>query len=149
MQQLNFPDYDFEINRDSHGRRVIFDEIRRKYVRLTPEEWVRQHLIHHLIKDRGFPAGYAAVEKGFKYGGTPIRADLIMHDFKGKPILMGECKAPEIQVSKAVFEQLAKYNSVVNAKFLLATNGKTHFCCEYKPGGSFTFLSELPSFEHV
>ena len=147
MQRLNFPEYAFEIESDEAGRRIIYDGIRRRFVRLTPEEWVRQHLVRYLVEDRGFPAGYAAVEKGFQYAGTAVRADVVMHDRKGRPILMGECKAPEIRVSEAVFEQLARYNSVIDARYLVATNGKTHFCCEHEAGGGYRFLSELPRFE--
>lgn len=146
MQRLNFPEYAFETDTDEAGRRVIFDVIRCRFVRLTPEEWVRQHLVRYLVEDRGFPAGYAAVEKGFQYAGTAVRADVIMHDRKGLAVLMGECKAPEVRVTEAVFEQLARYNSVIDARYLVATNGRTHFCCEHKPGGGYAFLSELPKF---
>ena len=146
MQRLNFPEYAFETDTDEAGRRVIFDVIRRRFVRLTPEEWVRQHLVRYLVEDRGFPAGYAAVEKGFQYAGTAVRADVIMHDRKGLAVLMGECKAPEVRVTEAVFEQLARYNSVINARYLVATNGRTHFCCEHKAGGGYAFLAELPEF---
>jgi len=147
MQRLNFPEYAFEIESDDVGRSVIFDGVRRRFVRLTPEEWVRQHLVRYLVEDRGFPAGWAAVEKGFQYAGTAVRADVIMHDRNGRPVLMGECKAPEVRMNEAVFEQLARYNSVINARYLVATNGKTHFCCEHKAGGGYRYLSELPRFE--
>lgn len=149
MERLNFPEYGFEIDSDEAGRRIIFDPIRRRFVRLTPEEWVRQHLVRYLVEDRGFPAGFAAVEKGFQYAGTAVRADVIMHDLKGRPVLMGECKAPDVRVTEAVFEQLARYNSVINARFLVATNGKSHFCCEHKTGGGYAFLPELPEFERA
>ncbi len=147
MQRLNFPPYAFEIDSDEAGRRIIYDGIRRRFVRLTPEEWVRQHLVRYLVEDRGFPAGYAAIEKGFQYAGTAVRADVVMHDQKGLPVLMGECKAPEVRVTEAVFEQLARYNSVVQARYLVATNGRTHFCCERRAGSGFRFLSELPVFK--
>lgn len=149
MQRLNFPEYVFKIESDEEGRNTIFDGIRGKYVRLTPEEWVRQHLVRYLIEEQGFPAGYAALEKGFQYAGTVVRADVVMHDLKGHPVLIGECKAPEIRVTEAVFEQLARYNSVVEARYLVATNGKTHFCCERKIGGGYTFLLELPKFKNT
>ena len=149
MERLNFPEYAFEIGSDEAGRKVIYDPVRRRFVRLTPEEWVRQHLVRYLVEDRSFPAGYAVVEKGFRYAGTPVRADVIMHDRKGRPVLMGECKAPEVRVTEAVFEQLARYNSVIQARYLVATNGRTHFCCEHGAGGGFHFLSELPLFEET
>ena len=147
MERLNFPEYAFEIDTDDAGRKVIFDSVRRRFVRLTPEEWVRQHLVRYLVEDRGFPAGFAAVERGFQYAGTAVRADVIMHDHTGRPVLMGECKAPEVRVTDAVFDQLARYNSVIDARYLVATNGRTHFCCEHRAGGGYAFLSELPVFK--
>lgn len=147
MKQLNFPGYEFDIHTDE-GKTVIFDPIRKKYVRLTPEEWVRQHLVQHLIQDRGFPPGYAVIEKGFQYAGTPVRADVIMHDLQGKPVLMAECKAPEVKIKEGVFEQLARYNTVVQATYLVVTNGLQHYCCT-KEGSQagYRFLQELPQFE--
>ncbi|MBM3262328.1 MAG: type I restriction enzyme HsdR N-terminal domain-containing protein [candidate division Zixibacteria bacterium] len=150
MQRLNFPAYDFDTGVDEQGAPVIFDTVRRKYVRLTPEEWVRQHLLRYLVEGRGFPSGLAAVETGFFYGGSPVRADLILHDRTGKPILMAECKAPDIKITQTVFEQLARYNTVVGARYLVATNGVTHFCCLRPPDtGGYVFLHELPIYSEV
>jgi len=149
MQRLSFPTYHFEIDTDRQGRKIIFDGIRRKFVRLTPEEWVRQHLIRFLIEDRGFPAGFVAVEKGFQYAGTSVRADLIMHDRRGRSVLMGECKAPEVRVTETAFHQLARYNTEIQAKYLVATNGKTHFCCEHNAEGGYTFQSKLPEYREI
>ena len=147
MRQLNFPSYHFETETDEDSRQTIFDPIRKKYVRLTLEEWVRQHLVQYLIQDRGFPAGYAVVEKGFQYAGTPVRADVIMHDRQGQPILMGECKAPEIKIKEAVFEQLARYNTIIKAVYLVATNGLEHYCCTLEGASEgYRFLPELPEF---
>jgi len=147
MRQLKFPPYHFETATDEDGLQTIFDPIRKKFVRLTPEEWVRQHLVRHLIQDRGFPAGYAAVEKGFQYAGTQVRADVIMHDRQGRPLLMGECKAPEVKVKEAVFEQLARYNTIIKAVYLVATNGLEHYCCTLKGvSDGYRFLPELPEF---
>lgn len=145
MERLNFPVYTFDMGLDEDGLTVIFDAIRRKYVRLTPEEWVRQHLIRYLIEQGGFPAGYARVEIGFTYAGTPVRADLILYNRKGIPVLMAECKAPEIRVSQAVFEQLSRYNTVINARYLVVSNGLTHFCVTRGETG-YVFLNELPTF---
>lgn len=147
MQRLNLPECDFDIDKDEEGKTVIYDRIRRKYVRLTPEEWVRQHLIMFLTGDRGFPAAYTAVESGFHYGGTPVRADIILHDRKGKPVMMVECKAPDVPINEIVFEQLARYNSAVDARYLMASNGMVHYCCEHEKTGGYTFLPEVPQFD--
>jgi predicted type IV restriction endonuclease len=148
MERLNFPAYAFDMGTDEAGETVIFDAIRKKYVRLTPEEWVRQHLIRYLVEDRGFLAGYAAIETGFSYAGTPVRADVIMHDRRGRPVLMAECKAPVVRITEAVFEQLARYNTVINARYLVATNGRSHYCCTRSPHRTgYTFLPELPVYE--
>lgn len=147
MKRLNFPGYVFDIRSD-YAVTVIFDAIRRKYVRLTPEEWVRQHLVQYLILDRGFPAGYASIEKGFRYAGTPVRADVIMYDRKGRPALMAECKAPEVKIKEATFDQLARYNTVIQATYLVVTNGITHYCCTQKDAQQgYRFLPELPRFD--
>jgi type I site-specific restriction endonuclease len=147
VQQLNLPACDFKIKMDDEGKTVIYDDIRRKYVRLTPEEWVRQHLVQYLINDRGFPAAYTVIESGFKYAGTPVRADIIMYDRTGQPIMMVECKAPEIHLKETVFEQLARYNTIIDARYLLASNGKVHYCCEHRQKGGYVFLPEVPNFE--
>lgn len=145
MERLNFPAYTFDMGLDEDGLTVIFDAIRRKYVRLTPEEWVRQHLIRYLIEHGGFPAPYARVEIGFTYAGTPVRADLILNNRSGVPVLMAECKAPDVRITQTVFEQLSRYNSVINARYLVVTNGLTHFCVT--PGETgYVFLNELPTF---
>jgi len=147
VKRLNLPAYDFDIGSDDDGNTVIYDEIRRKYIRLTPEEWVRQHLVRYLIHDRGFPAAYTVVESGFQYAGTPVRADIIMHNRTGQPIMLVECKAPEISIKEVVFEQLSRYNTVIDARYLLASNGRVHYCCEHEASGGYAFLPEVPVFE--
>ena len=147
FRPLNFPRYRFQMGTNDGGEPTIFDSVRKKYVRTTPEEWVRQHLVRYLVEEKHFPAGYAVVEKGFLYGGTPVRSDVIMHDRLGVPYLMAECKAPEVKITEAVFEQLARYNAVVKARFLVATNGLEHYCCTLSEHSSgFEFLPEIPEF---
>jgi len=146
MRRLNFPAYDFDV-RTEEGKTFIFDSIRRKYVRLTPEEWVRQHLLRYLIRDRGFLPGYAAVEKGFRYADAPVRADVVMHDRRGVPVLMAECKAPGVRITEEVFDQLARYNTVVKAEYLVVTNGVDHYCCTRNASkAGYRFLKELPRY---
>lgn len=144
---LNLPPVDFRI-RIVAGKEMIFDPVRGKYVRLTPEEWVRQHFMHYLIHDRGAPRGLVAVEPVFPYEGMPRRADVIVHDRAGKPLLMVECKAPAVEIGQAVFDQVARYNTVVRAKYLVVTNGLVHYCwVTDRERGTHRFLDAIPPYE--
>lgn len=144
MRRLNFPPYCFDLRADD-GQTDIFDPFRRKYVRLTPEEWVRQHLLRYLIEDRGCPQGLTAVETGFSYAGAPVRADIIVHNRQGRSLLLAECKAPGVRITDEVFDQLARYNTVVGATYLVATNGIAHYCCKREQKG-YRFLQEIPRY---
>jgi len=146
MQPLNLPAYDFKI-RTEKGRSMIFDPVRRKYVRLTPEEWVRQHFVQYLIHDRGTPGGLVAIEKGFTYQGMARRADIVVHDRQGHPLLMAECKAPGVEIRQAAFDQVARYNTVVRAHYLVVTNGLDHYCCRIdRETHTYDFLDALPDY---
>lgn len=144
MQPLAFPAYDLP-TREAHGRTVVLDPVRRKWVRLTPEEWVRQHLLRYLA-ELGYPPGLTAVEKGFAYLGATWRADVAVYDRTRHPLLLAECKAPGVPVGQATFDQLARYNVVVRARALLATNGLVHYCCVSGPEG-YRFLDAIPRHE--
>ncbi len=150
MQRLNFPRrYDFDI-RATGGKRTIFDPLRRKYVRLTPEEWVRQNLVQHLVKDLGFPAGRTAVESGITHGGIQHRADVIVYNSRGEPVLMAECKAPDVKIKQDVFDQIARYNTSVGTNYLVVTNGITHYCYVLdRKRRSYCFLDHLPRYEDI
>lgn len=150
LRRLNFPRrYDFDVSVQD-GKPVILDPIRRKYVALTPEEWVRQNLIQFLIQDRGCPRGLTTVEKFLDYHGKPYRADVIVHDRQGKPVLLAECKEPSVPADQAAFEQVANYNRVVRARYLFVTNGLTHYCCALDlEEGSYRFLENLPRYEEM
>lgn len=147
MQQLNLPAYDFQI-RSEGGKSMIFDAIRRKYVRLTPEEWVRQHFVEYLIREQGCPRALIAVEMGFTYQQMARRADIVVYDRRGAPLLMAECKAPEVAVGQATFDQIARYNMVVKAAYLVVTNGLVHYCCALdRAQHTYRFLDVLPRYE--
>ncbi len=147
LDTLNLPAYEFQ-ERERAGTREIYDPIRQKYVRLTPEEWVRQHFVQYLIRDRGVPRGLVAVEQSFTYQGMPRRADIIVHDRAGAPLLMVECKAPAVGVQQDTFDQVARYNRVVEAPFLAVTNGLDHYCCRIdRDAGTYTFLDAVPSYD--
>lgn len=144
---LNLPAYATAIREDK-GKAMIFDPIRRKYVRLTPEEWVRQHFVQYLVRDLGTPAALVAIEAGFTYQQMARRADIIVYDRRGKPLLMVECKAPAVPISQAVFDQVARYNKVVGARYLVVTNGQEHYACALDhEQHTYHFLDAIPHYE--
>ena len=147
MPPLNLPPYAFCVQ-ERAGKAFIFDAIRKKHVRLTPEEWVRQHFIRFLVEEQQVPAALIAIEMGFTYQQMPRRADVVVHARTGAPLLMVECKAPDVAVRQATFDQVARYNKVVQAKYLVVTNGLVHYCWSLDPAAhTYHFLDELPAYE--
>jgi hypothetical protein len=149
MHQLNLPNYDFKIKKGEQSSQ-IFDIIRRKYVVLTPEEWVRQHFVKYLIEVKQYPASLIALEMSLKYNTMQRRSDIVVFNNEVKPILIVECKAASVKVSPAVFEQIARYNMALNVKYLIVTNGINHYCCsiEYE-NRTFTFLNDIPKYSEL
>ncbi len=147
--KLNFPSYELSLRRD--GERIqIFDVIRKRWMVLTPEEWVRQHLIWYLREERGVPASLMSVEKGLKVNGISKRIDLAVYNRAGSPVLLCECKRPEIALDEKVFEQIFVYNLPLGVSFLLVTNGLRHLFGRMIPGTEdFEFLEDLPGFEEL
>lgn len=144
--QLNFPPYNFTIKK-GENRNYIFDIIRKKYVVLTPEEWVRQHLVQHLIAVAGCSLALMAVEKGLLVNGRQKRFDVLVYNNLGHPVLLAECKAPNMPVNDDTFKQAAVYNKTLKVKHLLITNGIKLFVCSY--GDDFTdyrIREYLPAF---
>ena len=126
---------------------MIFDRIRKKFVAFTPEEWVRQHLINYLISERGYPAMLLSVETQLKCAGLDKRSDLLVSNRNGIPLMLAECKAPDVVISAKVFEQISIYNQTLNAPFLIATNGLTHYCLRAATDDAASvFLKEIPDF---
>lgn len=149
MQRLNFP-FPPQRVRSVEGVQQVFDEIRKKWVVLTPEEWVRQHLIEFLIQDRHCPPGLISVEKGLEYNGMKRRYDVVVFDRNAKPVMLAECKAPEIKVTEEVFDQAARYNMTLQVPYLMITNGVQHFCCRIDwEERSYAFLKEIPHFDEM
>ena len=144
MQRLNLPAAAFDI-RQVEGKREILDPLRRKYVRLTPEEWVRQHLVQYLISGLGYPLGLTAIEKSIDLHGKRFRADVIVHDRTGRAVLMAECKEPDVSISQQTFDQIAAYNRVVQARCLVVTNGLVHYC--YVTGRGF--FDRVPRYDEL
>ena len=150
MRDLNFPrqyHFDFQTVED---KVAIFDPIRRKYVQLTPEEWVRQNLVQYFVQDLGYPTGLTAIEKILDYHGTQFRADVVVHNRQAQPLLIAECKAPEVSITQDVFDQIARYNRVLQARYLVVTNGVTHYCyaIDYEQH-DYSFLEALPRYEEL
>lgn len=147
MDSLTLPAYAFE-RRSIDGKPHIYDAVRQQYVRLTPEEWVRQHLLRYLMEERGVPRALLTVEQAFAYQQQTRRADAVVHNSAGDPLLVVECKAPRVKIDQGVFDQLARYNQALGARFLAASNGRTHYCCRYSDKtGAFQFMESIPAFE--
>ena len=146
MEQLNLPPYQFKLKK-SDDRVQIFDSIRKKYVVLTPEEWVRQNFLKYLIHEKNFPSSLIAVEAGLKYNQLQKRADVLVYDKSGSPFLLVECKASSVKISQDTFDQIARYNMTFKVKYLVVTNGLNHFCCmmDYTDN-SYKFLETVPAF---
>lgn len=141
---LALPDHGLKTRHSPSGPQV-FDSIRRRWVALLPEEWVRQHFINHLVHDKGCPASLIAVERTLALNGLSKRADIVVHAADGRPVALVECKAPSVRLGQAVFEQAARYNRVFKVAFLIVTNGLQHYCCRVDlASGAVEFLVEIP-----
>ncbi len=149
MQALNLPAFPFKITEDQ-GRKKIFDPIRRKYLVLTPEEWVRQHFLQYLIIQKGFPAGRFQLEVAVKHSQTIGRFDALSVDDRGNPLLLLECKAPDVKISQETFYQIARYNGTLKAKALAVTNGLQHYFLLFDLGeNKFNFVNDLPEYQYL
>ena len=122
---------------------------RRKYVKLEPEEWVRQHWLAYLTDFLGYPAGLVAVECPLKINGMKRRADIVCHNRAGRPLLMVECKAPEIALDEKVYQQAARYNMVLQVPVLVISNGVQHHALQFFPDRMPQFLMTIPSFSDL
>ena len=148
MQNLNFPNYSFRF-KNSENKVSIFDEIRKKFILLTPEEWVRQHVVQFLLQDKKYPKSYINVEKLIKINDLSKRYDVVVFQPNGEIFLLIECKAPEIPISQQTFDQIARYNLVLKAKYLMVTNGLNHYFCQMDfENEKYVFLKELPEYSN-
>ena len=146
MIPLKLPKYEIKVQRDGDNQ-LIFDILRRKYIALTPEEWVRQHFIHYLIEHKGYPATMLANEVQLQVGDKSLRADTVLYDKQLRPRMIIEYKAPTVTVTQKVFNQIFAYNLLLKADYLIVTNGLSHYICkiEYNTQ-SYTFLEEVPEY---
>ncbi len=146
MQELNLPKYPFTIKKKAE-KLYIFDEIRKKYIFLTPEEWVRQHFIQFLISQKKYPKSLIAVEKEIKVNTLKKRFDILVFNKYGKHDIVVECKAPKVKITQKTFDQIARYNLSLEANYLIVTNGLEHYYCkmDYQKQ-QYVFLENIPDY---
>lgn len=147
--ELNLPTSVLRV-KCADGKELIYDALRRKYVALTPEEWVRQNFVYFLIEHRGFPAGLMGNEVPLLQNGIKRRCDTLVSDKFGNPLVIVEYKAPGVEISQKVFDQIVRYNYVLRAKYLIVTNGLSHYCCQINyDSGNYYFLKEIPFYSDL
>jgi hypothetical protein len=146
VQNLNFPTYSFRL-KNSENNTHIFDVIRKKFVVLQPEEWVRQHCVQYLIQEKKYPISLINVEKVVLINGLKKRYDIVVFNPDGSLALVVECKAPKVKITQAAFDQIARYNLTLKAPYLMVTNGLNHYFCTMNHDlESFEFLESLPNY---
>lgn len=149
MLQLNFPSFDFRF-KNSENKLAIFDIIRKKFIQLTPEEWVRQHVVHDLIFSKQYPASLINVEKAIRINGLTKRYDVVVFKPDGSIYILIECKAPQVKITQQTFDQIARYNLQLQAHYLYITNGLDHLYCtmdyQYQ---TYHFLRNIPLYDNA
>lgn len=149
MYQLNLPRYDIRIGEQA-GRRTILDVLRRKYVALTPEEWVRQHFVHFLIGHKGYPPALLANEIELRSGTKRLRCDSVLYDSSLRPRMIIEYKAPTVAIQQKVFDQISVYNMLLHVDYLVVSNGLSHYCCRMDYANRrYVFLREIPDYQEL
>lgn len=149
MQKLNFPSYTFRF-KNSENKVSIFDAVRKKFIILTPEEWVRQHVVQFLLEEKKYPKSLINVEKVLLVNGLRKRYDVVVFNPDGTIFILIECKAPEVRITQAVFDQIARYNMTLEAEYLMVTNGLNHyFCLMDFENEKYEFLKELPNYKSL
>ncbi|HMK06223.1 MAG TPA: type I restriction enzyme HsdR N-terminal domain-containing protein [Flavobacterium sp.] len=147
MQKLNFKAYPFRF-KNTDSKVSVFDEIRRKFIILTPEEWVRQHVVQYFLKEKNYPKSLINVEKLLKINGITKRYDIVVFNPDGSIFILVECKAPEIKIAQNTFDQIARYNLTMKAQYLMVTNGQNHYFCQMDfENEQYQFLKELPDYK--
>jgi hypothetical protein len=147
MQKLNFSDYSFRF-KNSENKVSVFDEIRKKFIVLTPEEWVRIHVVQYLIQEKSYPKSLINVEKLIKINTISKRYDIVVYQPNGEIFLLIECKKPDVIINQLVFDQIARYNLTLKAKYLMVTNGLNHYFCQMDfEQERYVFLKDIPDYE--
>ena len=149
MFRLNLPQYEINIT-EKDGKRLIFDFLRRKYVALTPEEWVRQHFTHYLVEHKGYPKGLLGNEIELHIGDKKLRCDTLLYNKEAQPRMIIEYKAPTIQIQQKTFDQIAAYNLLLKVDFLVISNGLEHYCCQMDyEQRQYRLLPDIPDYEKL
>jgi hypothetical protein len=149
MFRLNLPQYEIKIG-EKDGKRTIFDFLRRKYVALTPEEWVRQHFTHYLTEHKGYPKGLMGNEVELHVGEKRLRCDTILYNIQAQPQMIIEYKAPTIQIQQKTFDQIAAYNLLLHVDYLIVSNGLQHYCCKMDyEHQKYLFLQDIPDYKNL
>ena len=149
MFRLNLPQYEIKIT-EKDGKRMIFDFLRRKYVALTPEEWVRQHFTHYLVEHKGYPKGLLGNEIELQIGDKRLRCDSILYNKVAQPQMIIEYKAPTVPLQQKVFDQVSAYNLLLRVDYLVISNGMEHYCCKMDyEHQKYLFLQEIPDYEKL
>ncbi|CCZ80559.1 type I restriction enzyme HsdR N-terminal domain-containing protein [Odoribacter laneus] len=143
---LSLPAFEYKVKKQEKGL-YIYDIIRKKYVLLTPEEWVRQHFIHYLIHYKNYAPALVAIEREIDVYGLKKRFDIVCYDRQGKPYLIVECKAASVPLSQQVFDQVFGYNLTLAARYVVVTNGRVHLCGYTNEERIFCFLEDIPDFK--
>ena len=147
FQELNFPKFEYRF-KSTENKVSIFDVIRKKFIILQPEEWVRQHCVHYLINDKNFPKSLINVEKELTINGLKKRYDIVIFNSDGSIFLIVECKSHNIKIDQTTFDQIARYNLVLNATYLMVTNGLNHYYCEMDMENErYSFLQTIPDYK--
>ena len=150
MQPLNLPPFEANIKKQN-GMVKILDILRQKFVVLTPEEWVRQHFVHFLIEQKGYSKTLMANEVAVTLNGMSRRCDTVVYRQEGmKPLMIVEYKRPDVEITQRVFEQICRYNMVLEVEWLVVSNGLKHYCCQVgiKKGG-YAFMKDIPSYGEI
>lgn len=149
LQPLNLPPYPFKIS-DDNGQLTLFDEVRKKHLIITPEEWVRQHFVQYLINQKKYPKTLIKLEGGLRLHGMAKRTDIVVFNTTGDKILMIECKAPAVAINQKVFDQIARYNMTHKIALLAVSNGLQHYYCRIDfENQAYKFIPELPAYDEL
>lgn len=150
LKPLNLPPFEPKLKQGEAGKLSIYDELRKRFVTLTPEEWVRQHFIHYLIYIKGYPQALLANEMAISLHGTTKRCDSVLFTPQMQPRMIVEYKAPHIPITQKVFDQITRYNMVLHVEYLIVTNGMQHYCVKLEQKENrYTFLQDVPAYENL
>ncbi len=149
MQELNLPRYGIRVT-ERDGKRMILDILRRKFVALTPEEWVRQHFVHFLAEHKGYPTAYLANEVNLCLGDKKMRCDTVLYDSTLRPKMIIEYKAPSVKITQQVFDQITVYNFLLKVDYLIVSNGLQHYCCRINHDTrQYEFVQGIPDYKDL